>query len=470
MRADETMGDTCSISSSAIADTTCTGTRRCCSLCPRSCGSPTTCSSVSSNYMYTYNVTLSLLLCAVYSTASMADAFVPCATGTTSSTSARPCRYQTSRRVIRSSTTSLTAASPDRNSGNSRYGPDGRRRNVLTSIDDFGENSDDTSVQFDPIQRDINAASSVLPETGRNGMEAAHSSVSRLPPISSATRSTSRPSRLPPISPASESTTRPSRAAAPGISSTSSGIRYGPPPNIESPPPPPKPSSPTLLSRLTSISTVASLLCVVDCTVLPLVTILLPLLGLASSPQGGTMTEALTDLSHSVALYFVLPVGSLATATGYANHRNPILCVPGIFGLLLIYISNAGHVHLHTTTATTIHDMAGGLNPLMILPHGWVHALNDNGWVHRLVNVLGCALMLGGNYLSRLYGSAGGGGGDGGGTKGSDGGGGVSCWVPGCGRPGCEVDTGAEYGGGEGGLGGVQGVESSFFQVERPKD
>lgn len=114
-----------------------------------------------------------------------------------------------------------------------------------------------------------------------------------------------------------------------------------------------------------------------------------------------------------------------------------------------------------------IRGMAGGLNPLMVLPHGWVHALNDGGWVHRLVNVLGCALMLGGNYLSRLYG--GGGGGSGGVGEGSDRGGGAGCWVPGCGRPDCEVDAGTtEYG--EGGVGGVQGVDSSFFQVERPKD
>jgi MerC mercury resistance protein len=59
----------------------------------------------------------------------------------------------------------------------------------------------------------------------------------------------------------------------------------------------------TTSRRLVSLANVASLLCVIDCTVLPVVTILLPLLGLAAPSQ----VVWLHEFGHSVAIYFVLP-------------------------------------------------------------------------------------------------------------------------------------------------------------------
>jgi hypothetical protein len=55
--------------------------------------------------------------------------------------------------------------------------------------------------------------------------------------------------------------------------------------------------------RLVSLANLASLLCVIDCTVLPVVTILFPLLGLAAPSQ----VVWLHEFGHSVAIYFVLP-------------------------------------------------------------------------------------------------------------------------------------------------------------------
>jgi hypothetical protein len=56
--------------------------------------------------------------------------------------------------------------------------------------------------------------------------------------------------------------------------------------------------------RLVQLSNLASILCVVDCTVLPLLTILLSLLGLAEQPH---RLQWLHELGHRVAIYFVLP-------------------------------------------------------------------------------------------------------------------------------------------------------------------
>ena len=54
--------------------------------------------------------------------------------------------------------------------------------------------------------------------------------------------------------------------------------------------------------RLLRVSRIGSILCVIDCTLLPIVTFLLPLLGVVNPHL-----EWLHDLGHSMALYFVLP-------------------------------------------------------------------------------------------------------------------------------------------------------------------
>jgi hypothetical protein len=58
-------------------------------------------------------------------------------------------------------------------------------------------------------------------------------------------------------------------------------------------------------TRLLQLSNLASILCVVDCTVLPLLTILLSVLGLAEQPHHHM--DWLHALGHQVAIYFVLP-------------------------------------------------------------------------------------------------------------------------------------------------------------------
>ena len=59
----------------------------------------------------------------------------------------------------------------------------------------------------------------------------------------------------------------------------------------------------SLEEKMQQISNVASMLCVVDCTVLPIVTILLPLFGVAATSS----SAALHRIGHAISLYFVLP-------------------------------------------------------------------------------------------------------------------------------------------------------------------
>lgn len=137
----------------------------------------------------------------------------------------------------------------------------------------------------------------------------------------------------------------------------------------------------TWRDRLLKASNIASVLCVIDCTVLPIVTIALPLLGLAAFTPA--QMEWLHHFGHQVALYFVIPVGGTAAALNYSSHKQWKLSAPAALGLLFIYLAN-GH---------------GG--PLLgMLPHDLAHSLHCGTILHRATNVAGCALLLGSNYKS----------------------------------------------------------------------
>mmetsp|Transcript_1756 Transcript_1756/g.2452 ORF Transcript_1756/g.2452 Transcript_1756/m.2452 type:complete len:294 (-) Transcript_1756:199-1080(-) len=138
--------------------------------------------------------------------------------------------------------------------------------------------------------------------------------------------------------------------------------------------------------RLRRVSTFASLLCVLDCTLLPIVTVILPLLGLAGSPAHMAWIHA---LGHKMAMFFVLPVGGLAATLNYTSHKKLSIAIPAAIGLLLVYLANAGSGVLLVTQ----------------LPHDIAHAFQC-GSAHRITNIVGCALLLGSNYVSRQLGCA----------------------------------------------------------------
>jgi hypothetical protein len=137
-----------------------------------------------------------------------------------------------------------------------------------------------------------------------------------------------------------------------------------------------------VMERFTKVSNIARLLCVIDCTELPIITLGLPLFGLAASPA---QSQWLHELGHKVALYFVMPVGGLASTMNYLNHRQLKLSSLSFLGLSLIYAANAGH---HA--------------PLIsLLPRHLAHQLHCGSvFLHRTTNTLGCALLLSSNYFS----------------------------------------------------------------------
>lgn len=138
--------------------------------------------------------------------------------------------------------------------------------------------------------------------------------------------------------------------------------------------------------KLRQVSNFASILCVIDCTVLPIVTIILPLLGIMNLAPA--QLEFLHELGHGIALFFVLPVGSLTSALNYMSHKKSWITSLGVLGLTLIALANS---HLHAL------PFVGDFELLHSIQHGALH---------RVVNLLGCSFLLGSNYLSQKQGCA----------------------------------------------------------------
>jgi hypothetical protein len=101
----------------------------------------------------------------------------------------------------------------------------------------------------------------------------------------------------------------------------------------------------------------------------------------SSSAAASAMQVNLCAWMHGLALYFVLPVGTTTVTWNYwTGHRNAFVAGLGVLGLTLVGLANIDlvpHVLHHGTTTTTIH---------------------------RIVNVLGCLLLLGSNVLSQQLG------------------------------------------------------------------
>ncbi|KAI2507199.1 hypothetical protein MHU86_7265 [Fragilaria crotonensis] len=134
--------------------------------------------------------------------------------------------------------------------------------------------------------------------------------------------------------------------------------------------------------RLARLSNLASIICVIDCTVLPLLAVLLSVLGFAEQPH---QWQWLHELGHGVAIFFVLPVGAFTAALNFLQHKRASLVLMALVGLLLIYLANYSHEP---------HAEEGDLQ----------HWLLHTGQTHRLTNVLGCSLLLVSNYKTRQIG------------------------------------------------------------------
>ena len=187
--------------------------------------------------------------------------------------------------------------------------------------------------------------------------------------------------------------------------------------------------------KLVTLSHFASLLCVLDCTILPVLLFVLPLVGvLIPSASTSTWMVAVNEqwlhaLGHQLAIWFVLPVGTLSTLLGWystttttttrpqqvvvqqaqgasrmtsndSSNTTTITLVLGLLGLSLIAITNAG-----CSLAHFVEDY-GRLGHVL---HNVLHILSghDAGsfgqWMHRLVNIVGCACLMTANKRTKDY-------------------------------------------------------------------
>jgi hypothetical protein len=141
-------------------------------------------------------------------------------------------------------------------------------------------------------------------------------------------------------------------------------------------------------AKLLQFSNYASMLCVLDCTVLPIVTIILPLFGIvAGSPA---QMEWLHQAGHQIALGFVLPVGLMATISNFVySHKTLWIACLGWLGLVFVVGANAG-------CSLVPHGVGGAVGHVV---HEALHYLH-HGIAHRVANLTGCGLLLFSNWLS----------------------------------------------------------------------
>lgn len=131
------------------------------------------------------------------------------------------------------------------------------------------------------------------------------------------------------------------------------------------------PPTNTWTERLTKLSTFASILCAIDCTVFPVLLLALPLVGVT-----GISSALVHRIAHACALYFVLPVGGAALLANFAQHRRPLVAMWGLSGLLLVLLSNAHLPFLLPIIERVVHS------------------------AHELINVAGCGLLLSSQWYS----------------------------------------------------------------------
>jgi len=166
-----------------------------------------------------------------------------------------------------------------------------------------------------------------------------------------------------------------------------------------------------LKQQLLQLSNYASILCVVDCTVLPLLTVLFPLLGWMNSDiigSGGSSSGAwLHTLGHNVAWYFVVPVGTMASILNYTQHQRNWIAALAWTGLVAVAVANSSGVIVATTTGATACCGAAATTATATATASTVFG-NMLSWAqhgvgHRLVNLLGCALLFSSNLLAKQF-------------------------------------------------------------------
>jgi hypothetical protein len=140
----------------------------------------------------------------------------------------------------------------------------------------------------------------------------------------------------------------------------------------------------TFLKRFHKCSTIASWLCIIDCIILPILTLVVPLLG-DLSIFGQERFQFLHSIGDLTTIFFLLPIGCFSTILNYvmSQRKRPWTALLGAIGLLLVALANAYSIP--------------GVGHLQVF-----HCFH-RGTGHRVLNVVGCFCLLGSNYLSQRH-------------------------------------------------------------------
>ncbi|KAG7361391.1 MerC mercury resistance protein [Nitzschia inconspicua] len=138
-----------------------------------------------------------------------------------------------------------------------------------------------------------------------------------------------------------------------------------------------------MVATLQRYSTIASWLCLIDCTILPILTVVIPLLGLAN--LGRERLQMLHTIGDFTTLYMLLPLGGSSIALNFAlsRRKRPWIAGLGVAGLSLVALANSYSLP--------------GIGHLEIF-----HFAHQGMW-HRIVNAMGCFCLLISNQLSGQY-------------------------------------------------------------------
>eukprot|EP00921_Rhytidocystis_pertsovi_P021320 GHVQ01034062.1.p1 GENE.GHVQ01034062.1~~GHVQ01034062.1.p1 ORF type:complete len:269 (+),score=41.75 GHVQ01034062.1:216-1022(+) len=129
-------------------------------------------------------------------------------------------------------------------------------------------------------------------------------------------------------------------------------------------------------------STFATILCAIDCTVIPLLMVIIPILGWASPDS----MHSLHNFSHWAAIYIMIPLATLAVCSNYLKTRQLHLAVWGAFGISLVFIAHS-HDTLHYVIPLSLHHL--------------IHSVHD--W-HTPISLFGAANIIASNYLAHSHG------------------------------------------------------------------
>jgi MerC mercury resistance protein len=158
-----------------------------------------------------------------------------------------------------------------------------------------------------------------------------------------------------------------------------------------------------ILLILKSTANWASLLCLFDCTILPLLSLLLPLVGwmntgstttfAADGSLGSSFQHFLCHGVHTLALYFVVPTGTATVIWNYwTGHRNRWVAAMGLAGIVLVGWTNL---------PGSISSSSSSLLLQQVQHHNHSLLSHDGSTVYQLLHLMGSLLLLGSNLVAQ---------------------------------------------------------------------